>query len=525
MDVQLPNGVTISGVPDNFKKLDVIQLAIRNGLAKPEDFPVENSIANSPNPANIKGAEDVAVQNVADSVTNPINRYAIGAEETMRTAGGRVASALSSVLPNSVSSALGLPQEAATAEQNRQLTSKVKGITADIGRAVPAMLGGARFGGNIGSAIGSGAAIGALTSGDNAAQGAVEGAVGSGLGYGVGNVVGRAANAAAGQFAKRAISGTDDSSVALRKAQDLGFRFTPGTAADSRVLRSLDAAMTSNPITSSPYSKLQQHNTQLLNQLATRAMGVEANDLGPSSLAAIDQHLSNQFDAIAGMIPKVDVEPSVKTDLHDILPASFLKNYSTEIADGSLSGKSYMAIRSRLLQVTRSNSDKSDNAWDVINALDDSMSKDTPGALKYFYNKTREQYKVLVAVEKYANNIKGGDLKEGNLNNSLRKVFGKSYSRGRGASQKATNDFMDAVMAMSDPRVGAPFGNSGTADRLLPWAIVSGLALHPTPETLGAAAAGVVGSHALLGAPSQAASQIGAGLGRGTPQVLNELQQ
>ena len=38
MDVRLPNGVVISGVPEGTSKDAIIAKAVKSGLAKPEDF-------------------------------------------------------------------------------------------------------------------------------------------------------------------------------------------------------------------------------------------------------------------------------------------------------------------------------------------------------------------------------------------------------------------------------------------------------------------------------------------------------
>lgn len=38
MDIELPNGVVIQGIPEGMTKSQVMTQAIRNGLATPEDF-------------------------------------------------------------------------------------------------------------------------------------------------------------------------------------------------------------------------------------------------------------------------------------------------------------------------------------------------------------------------------------------------------------------------------------------------------------------------------------------------------
>ena len=45
MDVKLPNGTVIKGVPEDYSQSQVMELAIKNNLASPADFGQEKSLA------------------------------------------------------------------------------------------------------------------------------------------------------------------------------------------------------------------------------------------------------------------------------------------------------------------------------------------------------------------------------------------------------------------------------------------------------------------------------------------------
>ena len=83
MDVRLPNGKVIRGVPEGTPKDVIMQKAISAGLSKPEDFPVQQL-----SPQQIEQPEPVEQENsIADQVIS-------GAETAATIASGIIADPL-----------------------------------------------------------------------------------------------------------------------------------------------------------------------------------------------------------------------------------------------------------------------------------------------------------------------------------------------------------------------------------------------------------------------------------------------
>lgn len=506
MDVRLPNGQVIRNVPEGTTQAEIIKKSVAAGLAKAEDFyNADYNVGEA-----IQAQNQQAFQQIASELS-PVEKFSIGARETIRTASGRINEALG------LSGAFGDPEQYA---REREATQAVTGPFAFAGRVAPIVAGTGRFGATLPKAVASGTVSGALTA-DDPVEGAIMGGVGGGVGYGVGAGIGRMANSMAGRFAERTIQGTDDTAKALREAQRLGFRFTPGTASGSKTMQQFDAAMTSNPVTRTAYSALEEHNSRLLNHYTAKAIGVNADDLGPSTLAAADDFLSQQFDDVARMVRGIDVDGLQDDIINTIKRPNETKAYLDELATGKISGRTYMDLRSKLLAITRGSSDRGDDAWNLIDQLDESVGKVAPPGYKEAYAAARERYKVLLALDKYANGIKGGDARAVSLNNALRRIFGKSYTRARTSNVPEVDNFLKSVRGLAEPRTQAPFGNSGTTDRFLPWAILAGLAYDPTMTAAALTGGAAAAARGAVGAASPTGAQIGSAVGRTLPQITD----
>ena len=58
MDIELPNGTIIQGIPEGTPKSVVMQKAIKAGLAKPEDFDVQQQSVSAPSSGILMGIKD-----------------------------------------------------------------------------------------------------------------------------------------------------------------------------------------------------------------------------------------------------------------------------------------------------------------------------------------------------------------------------------------------------------------------------------------------------------------------------------
>ncbi len=276
--------------------------------------------------------------------------------------------------------------------------------------------------------------------------------------------------------------------------------------------------MSRSPFSVGTFKKLYTDNLKVLTRTASKAMGQTFDDLGPSNLNRVAQSLGNTFDDIGRQIKSVPVDPAMSRALKDSLPTLTARKFTAQVATGRLTGREYLKLRSKLGEVARGTSPRADEASALIDALDDSVANVTPKALQAAYAKVREQWRVLIAMEKYQHEIKGGLVQPSQAFGALRNIFNKSFSRNTGKVSQETQDLFDVVRALNDPRMKAAFGDSGTAQNLAalaaPTIPAAAAAMDPTAGALAAAGIGtaMLAPRVLLGAPG--GGQVGGAIGR-----------
>lgn len=477
------------------------------------------------------------VQKVADSL-NPMQRAAVGFNETVGTAAGRVAGLLGGI-DNKAAELLGQEQPAPgpldkfsdQMARNRELTSKVGGASAFAGRVAPAIIGGVGIGGGLGSQAAYGAATGGLTA-EDPMIGAGLGAAGAGLGNLVARSGSRIAQGLRGKWADRAIQGTDETSNSLRGLARLGFKFTPGQASGKLGRQMADEVAATNVILGSAHRDIARHNQDLLTKYAARAVGVNTDDIGPKALQAMDDAISQSFDDVAKMVNGVDVPPEVAKLADDLLPVRTLKDVGLSNG-GPISGRQYMSLRSKLLEVTRNAREhaKQKEAWDAIEQLDDAVERVAPGEFKGLYAAARERFKTMLTLEKFKRGVNSdGKINAKTADSAAQDIFGKMYTRAQKPLLPETGDFLTALRGMASDRMTTNLGGSPTAARvsLLGTAGLLGFAGGAVSPAAGVAAipAAYATSRALMSAPSSIASRhIGGGIGRMLPFAAEELSR
>ncbi len=387
-------------------------------------------------------------------------------------------------------------------------TSEANDVATNIGRAVPAVAALSRVPAGVLPSATAGGAYGAIT-GEDPQSGAVSGAVGGAAGSIAAGVIGRAAQGVAGNWANRAVQGADDLVQTLDDFQRLGGKLTPGQASGGRATQFVDEALANNPLTATPYAAIERNNQVVLNRTVQRALGVassKTDEIGPSALRAADDVINREFRAVASQIPEVQLPAGAADDISDLLSARTVKPFLEKLQAGTITGRDYMDIRSKLLDITRRvGSDKVDDAWELIESLDDAAEAIAPEGYKAAYAAARERFKTLLAIDKYRRGVSGGNANALTLEGAIRSVFRKQYTRGAPTLLPETSDLFTVVRAMSDPRLTALTGGSPTAKRLMPAFTAGALGAggYAAPlETAALAGGAMLGSRGYLAAPT-----------------------
>lgn len=513
MDVRLPNGKILRGVPEGTSKQDIMQKAIGAKLAYAGDF--------LGGPIDIIGERKKAV----GEFLTPIEKFAGGVRNTTSRAAGRINEFLGVGGEGSIFG----PAPEETERNIREMSPGGGWETA--GEITPIVAGGAGLGSGFVPQMAYGAASGGLTA-DDPKMGAALGASGAGLGTLAGRSIGRLGQGLRGNWADRAVQGADETSDSLRRLNDLGFKFTPGQASGKLGRQMADEVMATNVVLGSAHRSIAKYNTDLLTRYAAKAVGVSTDDIGPKALSAMDDAISQTFDDVARQVNNIPVPNITRTVADDLLPKRTLDDLG--ISSGVLSGRKYMNLRSELLSITRNAREqaKVKAAWDAIDELDNTVEQMAPQGFKAAYAAARERFKTLLTLEKFKRGVNSdGKINAKTVDSAAQDIFGKMYTRGQKSLLPETQDFLDALRGMASDRMTTNLGGSQTAARasLLGTTGLLGTAGWGLGGPLGAAGAlgGAYGvSRAALAAPAPMAfGQVGGGLGRMTPYALEELNR
>lgn len=380
-----------------------------------------------------------------------------------------------------------------------------------------------------GAAVGTGAALGALqptveAEGDsriaNIVYGGALGAGGKYLGDRLGKLIGGArarfmprqvaaregvesiaqegAEAAAREGAETAATVTgrggysygsvgDDVSAGLNSAekkalevgQKLGFKTTPGQATGSKALQQLEAKAESQPMTSGPFFDIKANNQKKLNEIAAKAIGVNADNLG-------DEVMSKAIDKIDDVykLVKDDVKREIQPDeflkrlgaLDDeyqgmiggsIIDHPVVKNLWLYAERGGATGRQLQELSSKLgknanqqMRSPMGNRELGAALFDVKEQVDELLEAGLQGKTKEAFKQARANYRALMVMLKgNAVNPGKGDVRGGALAQALQTADRKGYTLGKNQS--------DLYSAARFAQAFQPLvGNSGTATRM-----------------------------------------------------------
>jgi hypothetical protein len=373
--------------------------------------------------------------------------------------------------------------------------------------------------GTMATNVGLGATMGALgtETGDQAAGAAQEGALAGAFGL-AGNMVARVKAGREGMRAAReaqqlAPALNDAQAALIEGAQRAGLKVTPGQALNSPQLRQIEASATSSPMFSPYWQGIKSENQRTLSSLAARAMGVEADNVGPAVLAKAEYQLSKDFEQIGREIGQVSTDKLGKKldqlaseEATALLPRMELEAIAKRFARGKegrakavggqvvdmIDGPSLMRERSNIAGEMRdafANNDATRGKLfaNALEAIDDTIrdaavktaqGNEAGGArLAKLYDQTRDRWSVLRSMYRGAATM-SGDVNMGRAEQIMRKSDARGYvgradeigqslqRRGAADGGDALGSYYDALRFSNDKLGKDIVGDSGTATRL-----------------------------------------------------------
>lgn len=453
MDIELPNGAIIQGIPDGTNKNDIMRKAISAGLAKKSDFAGE--------------VPDYYKQTAQDDSI---------LDNTLAGIGGGMMS-----LYHGTKQALGADNQAEIDEHRKAmegLRSTGGGFVGDIaGQAVPMAATLAIPGANTytGAAL-----LGGLTGtaqptleGESRLANAAIGATGGIAGKFGGDKLGRmlAGNPEAGLNASK--------QAALNVGTKLGFKQTPGHASGSKGLQRLEAQLESNPFTSRSFDSIKDHNQTTLNRIAAKTMGESSDTLDAQVLGTIKSKAGTVYDKVANNTPRAIDQDDVINKLvviadeyenmlpGDLLDQKLVGEFFKLTEKGQATGRQLQHLSSRLGRTAKNNMTTASGDREVGKALfdfkevvDDHLAQGLSDDLAAEFTKARGNYRTLMQMTSRNNivNPSDGNVHPVALANYLQKNDKNGFLFGKNQS-----DLYNAA------RFGQAFkpivGDSGTATR------------------------------------------------------------
>ena len=187
------------------------------------------------------------------------------------------------------------------------------------GAAAPGVMGAVNVGGR---AAASNAALGAIQS--ESGDYLQDAAIGGGLSVGTtaaGQIIGRvkagraamaeARAAGGGMAAQQAGNLNEAERDIMAGARRVGLQLLPGQEAGNQTFRKIEAGLAANPFTSKFFDDVEQGNRSVLNRLAARAMGQEADNVGPAVRMAAEHQTGAMFDEVGKRLGRVDIDPMI----------------------------------------------------------------------------------------------------------------------------------------------------------------------------------------------------------------------
>lgn len=453
MEVRLPDGTVIKGVPDNATKADII------GKLQLKGYDVSSLVQQE--------AGKMALEGMSGT-----DKFFAGAGKFVSDVG------------QGVRQMVGLEEQGdvdATRARDQPLLGTGAGMAGNLAgglaSTVPAtFIPGANA--LVGStAIGAGLGLTQPTAtGESRALNFGVGVAGGSLGYGAGRLLGKAVTPAQRQV-------TPQQTRSIAGGQRLGMQVTPGVRSGSPGFRGLEASMESYPFTSGPIKGIKAMNQSVLNRAAAKSIGENTDEMTGEVLSAARTRIGSVFDSVE-QIKAIPVDQSVATKLaaietkyrglldRPLTEYDVVKDIYANLGR-QITGKQYNDWQSQLGKIARSKFTGGRSEPNVgfalmeaKNALDDAASLVMSGPQKQAFNTARQQWRNLVMLETgNVVNEQTGDVSGRLLANVLSRKDKSGFRLGGNAS-----DLYDATrFYKATPGI---VGDSGTATRSsIPWMI------------------------------------------------------
>jgi hypothetical protein len=346
------------------------------------------------------------------------------------------------------------------------------------------------------------------------------GAIGSGIARSIGAIV-RPSNMTAA--ARRAAA----------PILDEGGRLTPGQASGSQTLQQIEASMGSYPPTAGAFSRIRQGNQSVINRMASRAIGENADAITDDILQNANKRIGDVYEKVASDRP-VSVDPNamlnritdIDQNLKNVVNVADepLVDEALRIAQaGGATGKQLQHLSNRLrvkaegmMRSPTGDRELGRALFQVREVIDDQLQGSLPVVQREAFRQARDQYKnmMLLTASKNVLNEATGDVSARNLASVLRSKDRSGYLFGR-ARTPETRGLHEVA------RFGRSFapavGDSGTATRsFLPQVLGT--------TALGGGATAVAGGDPVTGAAAGAALPLvlaAAARGYTSPVVVN----
>lgn len=418
MDVRLPDGTIIKGVPEGTTKADLMARLGANG------YDVAKLEASSGGPAPTAQADDPGVMRAAlIGAGRATDQIAKGAQQLYYRATGNQAAQ---------------DELAARVQEENRLYAplqKQHPIATSLGEAAPdaTMLAG---GGGLLSLLARGAVAGAApaalkygTDGERlgrAASGALGGAVGAGAGV------------AAVRTLRPIMAGTGASSTVLDAATRLGFQPTPAQLTNNAALANFENYLSKSPGSSGAIAKVRDAQQAALNSAGARAMGETADNLGESVFAGAQNRIGSEFRRLEGVtspdlansgfmnaLAQVDSANLARGPFKDSEIGSLVDKGLELASQNKLSGEAYKQIRTTLNNAENSafkggNADLGQAYKSVKEALDGAAEGSLSAADQQAWKQARAEWRAFKTLSK-SNVAEAGNVSPARVAAELRR--------------------------------------------------------------------------------------------------------
>jgi len=389
MDIELPNGTIIQGIPEGTPKSVVMEKAIKGGFAKPEDFGIQQQSVSAPSNSFLMGMKE-PISGAAQLLPKGL--------EFITSAGG--------LAPNPVSQFFGSESERVRAmnaaeEQAYQQQRQAQGDTGfDVGRLVGNVVSPANLVAGVRAAQGAralGAGIGTQAAVSGAVQGAMqpvnepnafveEKATQIGVGA-VGGKVGEALASATGKVLNPIAS------KAEQTMRDLGITPTPGQTLGGMYKKAEDFAqnlpLIGGQIRNAREKVLFDFNKGVINKALDKVGDkLPENVIGRDAVAYAAEQVSNKYDEVLGKM-SFNLDFKTTSGILDALnkanlPSAAQREEATSVLNNvalnkfsgkTLTGAEYKSIESDLAkEVSKYKNSQSASDRNIGDALDGVLS-------------------------------------------------------------------------------------------------------------------------------------------------------